>query len=82
MSATNTSPPATGPDFTNDCCFNCGGERFTWARTVSFRATVDDGSVWNPPRDIGMPVWIRRCDACGNLQLFDPDYVRPGTDVK
>ncbi|MBC8102339.1 MAG: hypothetical protein H7Z41_07105 [Cytophagales bacterium] len=68
-------------DFTNDFCFNCGGATFTWGIVTGYSAAlavfkpdpenVAPAGFWSDtPAPAPEPLRARRCETCGNIQLF------------
>lgn len=76
-------------DFTNDCCFNCGGSQFEWGMIVipdaqltrpqpTFQPDTQPKRSWlAPPLREGMRA--RKCERCGNVQFFVSAYVSGDT---
>jgi hypothetical protein len=62
----------TSDEKSDSPCPTCGGSRFTWgmlgAQGLNF--TPQDASVIRKFFTIGWELPARRCDDCGNLQLF------------
>jgi hypothetical protein len=55
-------------------CPICGGSRFTWGRThFPLRFIPDGASFWSKVRESmgSQAARSRKCDSCGNLQVFD-----------
>jgi len=53
-------------------CHVCGGRSYTWgslaAQSINF--TPDDASILAKAFRFGWKLPARRCDGCGNLQIF------------
>lgn len=51
-------------------CPICGGRTFTWGKAIDSNTRVvhfrPEGGIWGE----GVPMQLRRCDTCGNIQLF------------
>lgn len=60
-------------------CPACGGRSYSWGQLQahSFRFVPDEGSFWHRYFRGGWRLRARRCDECGNLQVFtEPDPPR------
>jgi hypothetical protein len=61
---------------TKDTCHICDGTEFAWGKVHGYWEavfTLDDGRRWRPKR---YRIRARRCESCGNIQLFNE---RPGS---
>jgi|688.fasta_scaffold672497_2 hypothetical protein len=60
----------------NECnrCLMCGNDRFTWGKAVGHyqQKFKSDDSGWITKNTVfgGQRIRARKCDACGNIQLF------------
>lgn len=82
-------------DFTDDCCFICGGSEFTWGTAKSGSYSIHFIGKPKPPRplydinnkQVGVlqldqvqprETAARRCETCGNIQVFDKLFLPAG----
>ncbi len=78
-----TSGTTPGRDRTRDACFVCGGDSFDWGdvqhpvnNTVVF--VPDSGkpkTFWTLEETTREPLRGRRCNGCGNVQMFVRSYL-------
>lgn len=63
---------------TDHPCPTCGGRSFSWGR-LQARFVLDEASTWERYICGVRPLRARRCDECGNVQVFtEPDPSRTG----
>jgi hypothetical protein len=82
-SSPEPEPPVS--EFTEACCYNCGGDEFSWGDVVytdpnsgtlapvRFRPEQEKPPFWTPWKTEGLRT--RRCLRCGNVQFFSANYV-------